>query len=480
MAHALFNFRLHAVLAFAGLFGSQTAVADPCAGIQGDAQYLKDSIETTIREIDRALYFQRSEASESLQFQVQCDNREEKSAACRDLGISLEVLVYLRKEKEQVIRDLTQKLSYHRQEYQSTNLKLFRCRQQYGSAESPPAVRLSDDDMFRIRQENKEREKYFQPPSVEPPPYDPDIDLRQPNSLGDPSVRGPKRSREPGKATRLVPGKPGLPEGGPDDMADLPNFGTDESAALPGFDKDELAGSQFPSPEDWTPEQRERWGKLLEEEQARIEAQMPPLPNFGTDEAKHDKPAERIVTLPSGFPSPDDWTPEQRERWGKLLEEEQARIEAQMPPLPNFGTDEAKHDKPPERIVTLPGGLPSPQSMTPEQQEQLSAALQQELPQPSVVPQEVAPPVTPGPGLPYTCSTDAEGSFPCDVVSTDSEGNFEITSPGKPSYSFAYIEPNVFSVFWGSTNLPGLYRRTEIGGKVCWINDATPSSICMQ
>ena len=526
--------RLLVFAAYGIALASHGALADPCSGVQGDAQFLKDNIESTIAELDNTLYFQRTENAVDVDFQTRCDSREEKSAECRALGIRLESLRYARKEKEQGIRDLTQKLNYYRQEYQTTNLKLFRCRQQNANVQISPPENLSDEAMLKIKQERKEREKSFQPPTAERPPYEPDVDLRPPNALGDPSVHGPRRSREPGKAKRIVPSTPAvtpppsvLPS--PDDMTPEQREewrqAIEEALSRPEekttAKRIEELPSGFPSPDDMTAEQREKLGKALEEEEkstAKRIVELPPgfpSPDDMTPEQRDElrkaleedekSTAKRIVELPSGLPSPDDMTPEQREDLRKALEEglsqsdEKTTAEriVELPsglPSPDAMTPEQRDElrkaleeglsqsnekTTAERIVELPSGLPSPDDMTAEQREQLSAALQEEPPPPSSAGENALASSPPVPQV-YTCITSDDGSFPCDVSSIDADGNFEITSPGKPTYSFAYVEPGAFSVFLNSTNLPGLFRRRDTGGQTCWANDVTSATICIQ
>ena len=82
---------------------------------------------------------------------------------------------------------------------------------------------------------------------------------------------------------------------------------------------------------------------------------------------------------------------------------------------------------------------------------------------------------------PARCFTTDEGSFQCDFRTTDRDGSFEISAPGKPTYSLTISEKDVAFGFvkLGARNtaLPGRYlrSRTERG---CWVNDTTAAKIC--
>jgi hypothetical protein len=82
---------------------------------------------------------------------------------------------------------------------------------------------------------------------------------------------------------------------------------------------------------------------------------------------------------------------------------------------------------------------------------------------------------------PARCFTTDEGSFQCDFRTTDRDGSFEITAPGKPTYILTISEKDIAFGFvnLGSRNtpLPGRYLRskTERG---CWVNDTTSAKIC--
>lgn len=79
------------------------------------------------------------------------------------------------------------------------------------------------------------------------------------------------------------------------------------------------------------------------------------------------------------------------------------------------------------------------------------------------------------------CFTTDEGSFQCDFRMTDRDGSFQISAPGKPTYTLTMSEKDVAFgfVMLGARNtaLPGRYLRskTEPG---CWLNDVTSAKIC--
>jgi hypothetical protein len=80
------------------------------------------------------------------------------------------------------------------------------------------------------------------------------------------------------------------------------------------------------------------------------------------------------------------------------------------------------------------------------------------------------------------CFTTDEGSFQCDFRTTDRDGSFQISAPGKPTYVITMSEKDVAFGFVTSgirvLALPGRYLRsnTERG---CWLNDVTSAKICV-
>lgn len=88
-----------------------------------------------------------------------------------------------------------------------------------------------------------------------------------------------------------------------------------------------------------------------------------------------------------------------------------------------------------------------------------------------------------GPALakPARCFTTDDGHYDCDFKGTDRQGSFEISAPGKPTYSLIVDAPGVAFGFinFGDRNisLPGEYRRQADDG-ACWGNSATNTKIC--
>jgi hypothetical protein len=83
---------------------------------------------------------------------------------------------------------------------------------------------------------------------------------------------------------------------------------------------------------------------------------------------------------------------------------------------------------------------------------------------------------------PARCYTTEDGEYDCEFVMTDSSGSFEISAPGKPSFSLIMEEPGVavgFGNYGTARNvpLPGSFHRSE-EDPACWVNDATSFEIC--
>lgn len=82
---------------------------------------------------------------------------------------------------------------------------------------------------------------------------------------------------------------------------------------------------------------------------------------------------------------------------------------------------------------------------------------------------------------PARCFTTDEGSFACDFRSTDRDGSFRISAPGKPTYMLTIAEKDVAFGFvnLGTRNvpLPGRYLRSKTQPE-CWVNDTTDAKIC--
>lgn len=82
---------------------------------------------------------------------------------------------------------------------------------------------------------------------------------------------------------------------------------------------------------------------------------------------------------------------------------------------------------------------------------------------------------------PARCFTTDEGGFRCDFRTTDRDGSFQISAPGKPIYVLTIDQKDIAFGFVNlggrNTPLPGRYLRskTEPG---CWVNDTTSAKIC--
>jgi hypothetical protein len=82
---------------------------------------------------------------------------------------------------------------------------------------------------------------------------------------------------------------------------------------------------------------------------------------------------------------------------------------------------------------------------------------------------------------PARCFTTDEGSFACDFRSTGSDGSFEISARGKPTYSLV-IDTAGFAFGYvklggRNTALPGRYKRNA-DLPSCWVNETTAGKIC--
>ncbi len=82
---------------------------------------------------------------------------------------------------------------------------------------------------------------------------------------------------------------------------------------------------------------------------------------------------------------------------------------------------------------------------------------------------------------PAHCTTTDDGSYACDFKLTDTDGSFQITAPGKPTYAIVIEEPGRASAFvnLGNRNisLAGTYVRSKTN-PACWVSDAAPARIC--
>lgn len=79
------------------------------------------------------------------------------------------------------------------------------------------------------------------------------------------------------------------------------------------------------------------------------------------------------------------------------------------------------------------------------------------------------------------CFTSDDGHYPCTFSMTDSDGSFEITAPGKPSFRIAITGQGTAAGFIGIdghfTALPGSYVRSK-ADRACWENAGTETRIC--
>ena len=84
---------------------------------------------------------------------------------------------------------------------------------------------------------------------------------------------------------------------------------------------------------------------------------------------------------------------------------------------------------------------------------------------------------------PARCTTTDDGTYPCEFKATDKDGSFQITAPGKPLYilnidgrgkAFGFVN-------LGNRNirLPGEYVRSK-ADPACWVNDSTPTTMCVR
>ncbi len=82
---------------------------------------------------------------------------------------------------------------------------------------------------------------------------------------------------------------------------------------------------------------------------------------------------------------------------------------------------------------------------------------------------------------PARCFTSDDGNYDCSFTATDTDGSFQITARGKPTFMLNIDSPGRAFGFanYGSRNvsLPGEYVRD---GKdpACWVNDTTRTRIC--
>lgn len=81
------------------------------------------------------------------------------------------------------------------------------------------------------------------------------------------------------------------------------------------------------------------------------------------------------------------------------------------------------------------------------------------------------------------CFTTDDGNFPCNFVSIDGDGGFEITTPKKIMLRLAMDKPGETAYGFigtpdsGFTALPGMYQRSA-KDPGCWENNTTNTQIC--
>lgn len=81
------------------------------------------------------------------------------------------------------------------------------------------------------------------------------------------------------------------------------------------------------------------------------------------------------------------------------------------------------------------------------------------------------------------CYTDDDGTYPCWFEPIEGDGSFEISAPGKPTFTL-YMNGNgtaqasaVFEPGGRSVPLPGPHVRSKKDG-ACWVSTATDTQIC--
>ncbi len=88
----------------------------------------------------------------------------------------------------------------------------------------------------------------------------------------------------------------------------------------------------------------------------------------------------------------------------------------------------------------------------------------------------------PAAAKPARCFTTDYGYYPCNFQATDRAGSFDISAPGKPTFSLIVGRPGFASAFadFGTgrnVSLPGMYVR-ESDQPACWSNPETVTKIC--
>ncbi len=80
------------------------------------------------------------------------------------------------------------------------------------------------------------------------------------------------------------------------------------------------------------------------------------------------------------------------------------------------------------------------------------------------------------------CFTTDDGNYACTFTAIDTDGSFEISAPGKPSFRMSMNGDGTASGFIAAagskfTALPGSYQRSS-KDKACWGNASTGTQVC--
>ena len=81
------------------------------------------------------------------------------------------------------------------------------------------------------------------------------------------------------------------------------------------------------------------------------------------------------------------------------------------------------------------------------------------------------------------CYTTDDGEYPCEFVSLDNGGSFEISAGGLPTFQVWIDSPGMatvgatFEAGGRSVALPGTFYRSQ-EDPACWVSDATATEIC--
>ena len=82
---------------------------------------------------------------------------------------------------------------------------------------------------------------------------------------------------------------------------------------------------------------------------------------------------------------------------------------------------------------------------------------------------------------PAHCTTSDDGDYACDFKSTDKDGSFQLSAPGKPLYILNMDGPGTASGFVNlgprNISMAGRYIRSK-ADPACWVNDTTSDRIC--